>query len=218
MPVSHRYKVIFVHVPRTAGSSISQVLGICGDDNKGALTPARPDMLYGLVGNKVLQHLTARGVREKLGRDVYERYFKFTFVRNPFDRVVSTYHVRKKLLPHVKMSFRDFVLNRIPQRDGGGLRTLFKSKAEKALEDQFDAQYEYIFDEKGKGMVDFIGRYETVDADFKVICRRLGIPGDLPQLNESVHERDYRLFYDEQTRAAVQAHYKRDLETFQYHF
>ena len=183
----------FVHVPRTGGSSIEHVLGICGDDNQGALTPARLDLLFGLVGTKVLQHLTATAIREKLGKKIYDDYFKFAFVRNPYDRVVSEYHVRQRLLPNIKMSFGDFVHKRIAQRHRAGVWKWFRSKAEKALEDQFDTQYEFIFDESGKKLVDFVGKYESLENDFKKIGDRLGLKAQLPVMNRSKHE-DYRRY------------------------
>lgn len=217
MPVSHKHKVIFVHIPRTAGSSVSQVFGICGDDNQGTLTPARPDMLYGLVGNKVLQHLTASDIRKRLGKDVYESYFKFAFIRNPYDRAVSIYHVRKKLLPRVKMSFRDFVLKRITQKDRPGLTHFFRSKGEKALEDQFQSQYEFIFDENGGSLVDLVVRYESLQSDFKKICDRFALKAELPAMNTSKHGK-YREYYDADTQRAVADIYRKDIEMFGYEF
>ena len=196
---------------------MERVLGICGDDNQGTLTPPRPDMLFGLVGARALQHLTAADVRTKLGKDVYEKYFKFAFIRNPYDRAVSTYHIRQKLLPRIKMSFRDFVLKRISGRRRFVLRNLFRSTAEKALEDQFGDQHEFIFDQNEQSLVDFIGRYENLEADFKKICDRLGIKADLPVMNQSRHE-GYKTYYDEDTRRAISEIYKKDIQTFGYEF
>ena len=216
MPVSHAHKTIFVHVPRTAGSSIEQVLGIWGDDNKGTLTPARPDMLFGLVGTKALQHLNARDVRDRLGDEVYRSYFKFAIVRNPYDRVVSTYHIRKKHFPKIQMSFPDFVQKRIAGKKSF-FRDLFMSKAEKALEDQFEGQHEFLSDEKGALLVDFIGKYESLDGDFEKIGDRLGLKVKLPKTNLSRHE-DYRKYYDEELKKTVRDVYRKDFEAFGYEF
>jgi hypothetical protein len=217
VPVSHQHKVIFVHIPRTAGSSVSQVFGICGDDNQGVLTPARPDMLYGLVGNKVLQHLTARDIQKRLGKDVYNSYFKFAFVRNPYDRAVSTFHVRKRLLPRLQMSFRDFVLKRVAQKKQSGMATFFRSRAEKALEDQFQSQHEFIFNESGGSLVDFIARYESIQSDFKKIRDRFGLKAELPAMNTSEHGK-YQTYYDEDTKKMIGEIYRKDLEIFEYAF
>ena len=218
MPVSHQHKIIFVHVPRTGGSGIEHVLEICGDDNQGTLTPPRPDMLFGLVGNKALQHLTAMDIRNHLGREIYDRYFKFAFVRNPYDRVVSEYHVRQRLLPRVKLSFRDFVLKRIAQKNRSGLWKLFLSGAEKVLEDQFEAQADYVFDNDGTRLVDFIGKYENLQVDFEKICVRAGIKAvTLPVMNRSKHE-GYRNYYDGETRKKIGEIYKKDIEAFGYDY
>ena len=196
---------------------MEQVLGICGDDNNGTLTPPRPDMLFGLVGTKVLQHLNARAIRSRVGNDIFGDYFKFTFVRNPYERVVSTYHIRKKLLPGVKMSFRGFVQKRLTGKQGFGAWTFFRSKAEKALEDQFEGQHDFISDAAGKILVDFVGKYENLCVDFKKVCDRLGLKADLPVMNQSKHE-SYRNYYDAETRKAVEEVYKKDIEAFGYEF
>jgi hypothetical protein len=217
MPVSHKHQAIFVHIPRTAGSSIAQVMGVCGDDNQGTLTPVRVDMLYGLEGTKALQHLNARGIQKRLGSDVYDRYYKFTVVRNPYDRAVSEYHVRKRLMPWVKMSFKDFVMDRITQSGRFNWKSLFRSKGERALEDQFESQFDFVHDEKGKLMVDFIAKYESLEADFQKICNKLGVQGKLPVMNTSKHD-DYRSYYDSDTIRRIADIYQKDLEVFKYAF
>ncbi len=217
MPVSHNQKVIFVHIPRTAGSSIAQYFGVCGDDNHGSLTPVRSDMLYGLERGKALQHLNAKSIRKRLGANVFDDYFKFTVVRNPYDRVVSEFHNRKRVMPWVKMSFRDFVLKRIPEKPGFTWKSLFRSKGERALEDQFDSQFDFVHDENGKLMVDFIARYESLEADFQKICTKLGIQGKLPVMNTSKHD-DYRSYYDSDTIRRIADIYQKDLEFFKYAF
>ena len=93
MPVSHGHRVIFVHIPRTAGSSIEKALNIFGEENDGKNTYC-PEKLYGLSGNIYLQHLTIFEIRDTIRKRVFEchtfdEYFKFTFIRNPFDRMFS---------------------------------------------------------------------------------------------------------------------------------
>lgn len=217
MPISHQHKVIFVHIPRTAGSSIENVLGICGDDNQGTLTPPRPDMLYGLVGNKVMQHYTWKQIRDRVGGDIYDQYFKFAFVRNPFDRVVSQYHVRKRLFRNFKISFKDFVFKKVAKRNQFSLMNIFKSRGEKALEDQFENQWEFIFDPREKLMVDYVGRYETLKADYAAIGTKLNLVAPLPEMNQSAHE-NYQKYFDHETRDLVERLYKKDLELFNYSF
>ncbi len=214
MPVSHRHRAIFVHIPRTAGGSIEQVLGICGDDNRGALKPARPDLLFGQVGNKALQHLTAREIRERVGERAFREYFKFAFVRNPYERTVSVYHVQCRDL-RLGMSFRDFVLKRVVKGRPRGLRALFRSRPEKTLEDQFDLQADYVLDGKGDRLVDYVGKFESLAADYKTICDRLGVQAPLPRANRS-DRGDYRTYYDSETKRVIDEVYAKDFESFGY--
>lgn len=219
MPVSHPHRTIFVHIPRTAGSSVEQVFGICGDDNRGGLTPVRPDMLFGLgrFGSKALQHLTASDIRKRVGEDVYRSYFKFAFVRNPYDRIVSIYRRRQDYFSWFTMSFRDFVLNRLPE-SRRPLRRLLRSRPERVIEDQFDTQYEYVYDENGRCLVDFVGKYENLRSDFKKICDRAGLQAELPVLNNSLHRKSgtFEEYYDEETRKMVGEMYAKDFDVFGY--
>ncbi len=196
---------------------MERILEMAGDDNKGALTPARPDLLFGLAGNIVLQHLTGSEIRRRLGEKIHKEYFKFAFVRNPYDRLVSIYSNRLTDLPRRRTSFRDFILKRVVKGEQAGLQTLFHTRQEKVLEIQFRSQFEFVFDENNRLLADFIGKVENLDADFKVICDRLGIDAMLTQTNRSKRD-DYRSYYDAETRKAVADIYHKDFEMFGYDF
>ena len=91
MPVSHPHKTIFVHIPKTAGTSIEAVLGMHGAKKDIGVVPyfnqeLDQERLYG----RQLQHLTAQAIRAALGNEsLFRSYFKFAIVRNPWDRLVS---------------------------------------------------------------------------------------------------------------------------------
>ena len=57
MPISHKHKTIFVHIPKTAGGTIEKSLNIYGIDNQGSLKPSI-NILYGMLDSRSLQHLT----------------------------------------------------------------------------------------------------------------------------------------------------------------
>ena len=89
MPILHSAKIIFVHIPKTGGGSIEKSLGIYGSDNNGNLTPDL-SILYGKYKNKFLQHLTISEIKERNIKD-FESYKKISFVRNPYDKIISEY-------------------------------------------------------------------------------------------------------------------------------
>ena len=93
MPLSHRYKAIFIHIPKTAGTSIYTVLSI-PQNEKHFYTAAHKIPSH--------QHLTPTQLKPKIPGPIWNNYFKFTVVRNPFDRVVSDYRYLKKILPSLR--------------------------------------------------------------------------------------------------------------------
>ena len=66
-------------------------------------------------------------------------------------------------------------------------------------------------------LVDFLGRYESLPADFAWVCRRLGIEAQLTRRNRSRHD-DYRRYYDQSTKAFVAEHWQRDIDLLDYTF
>ena len=65
---------------------------------------------------------------------------------------------------------------------------------------------------------DFIGRFETISADFSDLRLRLGIGGELPHLNKSKRDKDYRTYYSEKNRGLIGKAHQKDIETFGYEF
>ena len=153
-----------------------------------------------------------------------DEYFMFSLSRNPYDRLVSGYFdkinksyegsgkVYRNLGPrnfHKDMSFKEFV------------KELFKDK-DKDVEEHFRSQYRLLADKQGNLIPHFIGKVENFDEDFKKVCQRMGIPDEkIPKIekqNTTKRDRDYRKYYDEETKKLVQERYKKDLELFGYEF
>lgn len=186
---------LFIHVPKVAGSSIEKAL-------------------FGTKG--AVGHQTALACREA-DPEAYAKGFSFAFVRNPYDRFVSAYaYLEKggrnkydhawaqKHLMHYG-SFRNFVL---ALRDE-------KVKNEVLSWMHFIPQYRFITDEDENSMVDFIGRYERLQADFDTLKAKLGAHGSLPHENAS--DRDlYQHYYDHETAQIIYDIYQKDFEMFGY--
>ena len=226
--ICREYQCLFVHVPKTAGQSVEQFfmdrLGLDWDRDRAAVMLGdNPDRDR---GTEKLAHLSAAEYVADgfVSADEFARLFKFSFVRNPYERIVSEYLYRNYF---AHRSFRDFVLHKLPQPGwGDDYRHVMP-------------QYDMLHDGEGRLLVDFVGRFENLRQDFAEVCARLGITdAELPHRNPSNKrsrtlkrrvrnfvfrngegdKRRYTEFYDDETREAVSRFYRKDLEAFGYDF
>jgi len=211
MLLSYDRRFLFIHIDKVAGSSIQLALQPYALQQKGNRLRKRLVWLRSLnrIGNlyRVLnfpEHVTARSVKNCLPPVLYESLFKFAFVRNPWDRLVSRYafllgtvgHPEHRLVKAMK-SFEDYLQWEIRRGQ------MF--------------QRDYVVDPNGKVIVDFIGFYESLEEDFARVCMRLGVEALLPRDNASNH-RDYRTYYTSAARDLVAHHFRCDAELFGYDF
>ena len=222
------YNCVFVHIPKTAGQSIEQFfmdrLGLDWKEDREALylhhndDPAR--------GTEKLAHLSAAEYVEcgHMTPGEFSSSFKFAFVRNPWSRLLSEYRYRNYF--HHR-SFKDFVLHKMPSPG-------FDDKYRHVM-----PQYDMLYDKEGNLLVDYVGRFETLQQDFDRVCEKLAIEDSrLPHRNPSDKKsRDLKRklknmlfmngenrhhgltdFYDDETRDAVADYYRKDIETFAYQF
>lgn len=177
--ISHKHKSIFVHIPKVAGQSIESFF--LQDEN---LTWEERSKLL-LRKNRApkkgpprLAHLTAKQYCEYnyISKNKFEDYYKFSFVRNPWSRVVSFY---KYLGYNTLLSFDDFVLEQLPI-------------LEKQNKYFFGSQYYYLTDEKGELLVDYVGKFEKLQEDFNVVCKELKFEeSKLPYANKTKRKRSF---------------------------
>ncbi|MFZ4406137.1 MAG: sulfotransferase family 2 domain-containing protein [Paracraurococcus sp.] len=217
MLVSHSHRFIFIHVGKTAGMSIRNTLEPYATEPErfkirrpARLKDGKPNPLYPMW-ETLLLHPTARDVRREIPAEIFDGYLKFAFVRNPWDFLVSTYTfmLRDPDIPrHAEVkalgSFDAFLRWAIAE----------KSPFPKGIT---KLQSDMLTDEAGNLLVDVIGRYESLNADFAGICQRVGIEAALPHLNRSRHA-DYRAAYTAETRALVAEHFRQDIDNFNYTF
>lgn len=188
----NEHQCIFIHIPKTAGTSI--VKALFGNDSRHV-----PCVEY-----------------ERANRRKFKRYFKFAFARNPWARLHSAYEFLKKggmnemdaawaastLAPYA--SFEEFVVQ--------GLR---RPEIRKWI--HFQSQVSFVEDESGRIAMDYIGRVENIAADFAVIQQRLGIGGSLVHLNRSTIG-SYEQAYTAEMIDIVANVYERDVQAFGYTF
>jgi hypothetical protein len=182
---------LFIWINKTAGVSVSNALGINKD-------------LY--------NHYTAMELREILGPTEFESKFKFGFVRNPWDKVVSEYRFRIWTYQNELTSDTSF---------STWLKSTYVDRDPKYYDwpKMFLPQLEWITNEKGEIAVDFIGRFENLQNDFDVISSAIKIDRQLLRHeNRSRESAGYRHYYDQETKTIVEKLFKADIEYFGYKF
>jgi hypothetical protein len=207
MIISHAQRYIFFAIPKTGTHAIRRALRTHlapGDQEQVGLFESR-SLPYPEIAAIKHGHITARQIRPVLGAEMFDSYFKFAIVRNPFDRFVSYCAFISRQDGHFASAPREymkFVLTDMRPYN----HILFRP------------QSEFVADADGRLMVDFIGRVERLQADYDRICDRLGLPRVvLERVNASSH-RDYREYFDEELVAMVSKLYRADLELFDYAF
>jgi len=193
-PYMHKYKCVFVHIPKSAGTSIVDVLG--GD------TVSR-------------SHLPAY-IYKTADPERYDEYFKFTFVRNPWDRVVSTYEYWKQGLDQTDGYYQKILLDKYGTFEKFVLEFLDKDTI--CLHFMLRPQYLYLYDYREKLLVDFVGRFENINDDSNKIFKKLGINNTLKKINSSKRSNYQNYYINQEMIDKVAFLYKKDIELFDYKF
>jgi len=210
MPIVLDGKAIFIHIPKNAGTSIERAFGLQKPLNYPE--SKRRELLYGRFDeHKAVQHYTPQELidHKLLTFESYNQMFSFTFVRNPFDRFVSEYKYRCSKHSDFPL-FKEFVFHvyKLYQEDG-----LYGF-----LWNHLVPQVDYVAEIQGKG-VDFIGRFENLNQDFKELCRTFDLGGlDLERHNISSSNKRYQEYFNQETRQIIEQVYGNDLEVFGYSF
>lgn len=180
---------IFVHINKTAGTSIGRAIGMPAKD-----------------------HLTAKEIIAKIGNQNWDAAYKFTVVRNPWDKVVSLYEYRRKK-NKTQIASRNITFTEWVRMTHGQDRNSFYYDNVKS----FQPQVEWLKDDEGTIAIDFVARFETLHADFDQIREAIGTKADLPHLNAS-SRKSYKDYYSDETREIVARWYHEDIEVFAYTF
>lgn len=199
MNISDKYRCIFIHIPKAAGTSVKQALQLPGQGH--------PPWVY-FASNYPRR---------------WQQYLKFTIVRNPWDRVVSAYSYAKMANSywHNPETF--------PHPDHEVLKgSNFTQCCEMLLRhrdqlrhESWHPQYAWLLARQGDKevlAVDRILRFETLDSDFLDLCKTLNVKANkLSEINPSKRSH-YTDYYDDHTRSIIAEVYAKDIALFGYEF
>jgi chondroitin 4-sulfotransferase 11 len=194
---------IFVHIQRTGGNAVRSALDL-------SIYDAR-------------KHFLARELREIYGKQAWDSCFKFAFVRNPWDRLVSWWSLIDNAREYTDPAnppnkFFDYVLKRAHSFEDFITRCTDEVIDSDGRKHIFRNQIDYLVDENGTIIVDYIGRFERLQECFDEVSRRIGrAPSKLPRLNASQHAA-YTEYYTSAMAEAIGKLYARDIEAFGYRF
>ncbi len=202
--ISHKHKIIYFAIAKTGSSSV-----------KAALSE-----LLGVAATN-LPRVKPREIKN------FFHYFKFAFVRNPWDRILSCYldkikqdknfnddYFKNGVAKHfirfqrfkAGMKFNDFVkvVSRIPDEDADA---------------HFMSQYRRVYNKKSELLVDYLGRFENLENDFMKVMKKCGIENiSLPHIHSSNRKKHYSEYYDEKTKKMIAKRYKKDIKLLNYKF
>lgn len=197
MRISYKHNFIFIHVDRTGGTSISRALdpfSYKSSDMKRfyAALLRRLGFKESYKWKKYrTQHITAKELKENLPPNIWDRCFKFAIIRNPWDWLLSIYYARLQHPVHLEYELTKYLGS-------------FERYAEWYAENRSLQQSQYLFDDTGNLLLDFVGRYEHIEQDYKKACNIIGIEAPLPHLNHAINKKnDYRLVYTDRLIALV---------------
>jgi len=183
---------IWLRVPKCAGASIERAF-----EDHGLLSSERPAVgkVYQVPGGDFI------GDRERFTAD-WDRAFKFAVVRNPWDRLVSGWRYVA-----ADVSLRDLLLQLPEKSDFHRWHHVTR------------LQSEFLLDENGELIPDMLLRFERLREEFARCCERMGMPRViLPRENWTARSKDYRSYYDEETRELVAELFRTDIDLFGYEF
>lgn len=211
MLVNWEKNYLFVHLPKTGGTSITQLLkhdcdrvwlplrliGYLFDHSGHTL----PDRLFPIVGYPY--HITAKDLRQLWGKERFDELTSFAFIRNPWDLVVSEYFYIQKKWDHP---------HKHTVRSLGSFTAYVRWKQNTGYHRQ---QCNWLYADDGTMLVKHLGRFETYEQDATEILRLIGRAEDIPHHN-ATERKSYQNYYTDELIQAVAEMYATDIDRFGY--
>jgi hypothetical protein len=208
MLISDSHLFIFLRMRKVASSSMRAILlPLCIPEPAGQLAhlKSRARLEWDYHRHVFRTHDDILAVKRRMPAELFERYFKFAFVRNPWERLVSEYeyilnnpeHGRHKRVRTLE-NFSQFIQMQIPRSDA--------------------YQINMLCDGKGRLLMDFVGKFENLQMDWQEVCERVDIPLQaLPRKNVTARKH-YQDYYVKEDIQLVSMHWAREIQLFEYTF
>ncbi|MGE0078926.1 MAG: sulfotransferase family 2 domain-containing protein [Bacteroidales bacterium] len=237
MIISHQHKFIFIKPTKVAGTSIEVALAkhcVEGDivTSISKYSDAFDDDRYTHQSQNeedFYNHITPDEVKCMVDTDVWNSYFKFTVVRNPWDQVVSrfcweksfiVFKIKRNISKIKENPFKLELYSRLTIR----LLELVRLRSFSNFLKNFNKEWtntRFYFDINGNAICDYYIRYENLQSDFDSVCSRLKINSErLLRLKSKTrnHTLHYSSYYNDRDRALVADLFKKEIEYFGYEF
>lgn len=199
--ISHKHKFIFIHIPKTAGTSLELSI----EDSSCVYKRGEWDVKstgFNLPTNHFsLNQISRSG---KLSPTELSSFFKFSFVRNPWDKVIS-----ECFCGQIQLVFKN--CKTIKEK----IKTVCELSST-GYAGHFVKQIDFIQDKNYK--IDFLGRFENLENDYSSLCAKLNInKKKLPHKHKS-NRKNYKEYFDQETIDLVASTYREDIELFNYSY
>ena len=209
---------LFIHVPKTAGNSIQNILRNYSED-KIVIQGKHQDGIerFDVINDKyeVTKHSNLKHYQEILEPHIYQKLFKFATIRNPYERMISWY-----FSPHrgVREWVREDFINLVAEvpilRD---YISLFTTTSLETMIKKLGLSIN-LKPPKLDRDLDFLMRFESLDQDFKKVCHKIDIPYEpLPIRNQS-ERKHYATYFDEELKEIVDNKFREEIEFGGYDF
>lgn len=207
MLISHSKKFIFIHNYKVAGTSVRDALNKYA--NRSFLRSPFKDKVALVVGKypKIYSeqfdgHITASELKSKIPDKIFNSYFKFGFVRNPWDWQVSLYTYMLKDETHYQHKLIKSMRN-------------FEAYLDWRVNRDLHFQHDFFYRDD-TCLVDFIGKIENLNADFNFVSGKIGIHEKLGHLKKSRENNSIEEYYSQKTIDLVNEVFIKDITLFGY--
>jgi hypothetical protein len=212
--INHKYKIIFIHIPKCAGTSITKFFS---SEKKINWKQANYNELYGWCPKRKLfmQHATAKQLLETnlITEEQWKTYYKFTFVRNPWDRALSDYFWLINVCK-INGSFKDYIMKR------GQFYKVLNNQEEIYYRGDHHRKQTEFFDFQGSFKLDYVGRFENFASDINEILKAVGVENKFNIYTNKSHKarEHYSIYYTRSLKQLVESKFKEDIEILRYSF